>query len=69
MTSHPGEREVVWLLVCGMTNFAPSWGKLSREEMRNLLFWSNLSVINALASREGHRRLKITRRQSPGHRG
>lgn len=36
--------------------------KLGREEVKNVLFWSHLSVINALASREGHRRLKITRR-------
>ena len=35
-------------------------GKLGKEEMGNALFWSHLSVINALASREGHRRLKIT---------
>lgn len=46
----------------GMTNFFVLGGKLRREEMGNVLFRSHLSVINALASREGHGRLKITGR-------
>lgn len=38
-----------------------SWeGSWAEKKMGNVLFWSHLSVINALAFREGHRRLKIT---------